>query len=352
MAFVSLLVISLLVNVLFVSAAPTVKLIGKHTTTVVSYFALPSGVPIIDVIVGDQYKGRFLFDTGASASCISDSLVKRLGLTTQPARNGATGGLLLGGQLAQMAYVPKLQIGGFSIVDSPFVILSQKALAAQVGANIDGIVGSSALTAFLAMIDFQKQQITLITEGDVTSEDLHSLGMSESIIIPVHDLSNYEFSCHVTLTNSINHLDEDLLIDTGDVDTFLSYETVQKLGLSRTLGEAQYHTIFGNVSVGKVTIPSLFLGSFPTDDVPAMFFTKTAYASFPPHLGLNVLSRYRILFDYGHKQMYIKPNFSSVPMIRILPSFPPASQLPKQPWSEHQPNMPQFTENFTQTVTR
>lgn len=277
-------------------------------TTTLSYTLARSGTQIIAVTLNGTVSANFIFDTGSNFSGISQTLVSRLKLTTHPAIGLDGLHIRVGGIRADAADI-QFDIGSFRLPRSPFIVIGGTTLSALAGQTVDGIIGADQLTVTPALLDVSKHQIMFLSHGFLSLADLRQLGMEDAVVVPVQDKGDdFLFKCAVRFRNGEREAEENLLIDTGASITSLSAKAADKLGL-KAMTARQQPTLFGTLKyqTGSVTITSL--GSTP---VLWPLLVDWTYDKDPPGfggigLGLDVLSKYRVLLDYQAKKMYLKP---------------------------------------------
>ncbi len=65
----------------------------------------------------------------------------------------------------------------------------------------------------------------------------------------------------------------------------------------------------GPVPTVLTVLPRLSFGPAATEvpDLTLLYVHGAGLASVPPHIGLDVLTRYQVLLDYSAKMLYLKP---------------------------------------------
>lgn len=283
---------------------------GKRYRTTIPYTPSKYGQIIVQVRLSGGLTGTFLLDTGSGSTCVTDTLAAKIGLSPVPAV-GTDGKpvLLYAGKQAQMVTVPLLQMSNFRLLNSPCLVLSQKSLSPLVGQLLDGIPGAGVLTIYPMYFDFLRHQITLFSPSPLTSDELRSVGMEDATGVPVADLTSnnrFAFACSTVMTNGNDQVQESLLVDTGGAGTLISEGTARQLKL-QPISDSHYSpTLFGNIVVRQAYLPTLFLGSLSVNNL-RLRYTPDISEAFRTHIGLDVLSQFRVLLDYKQKKMYLKP---------------------------------------------
>ena len=239
---------------------------------------------------------------------VTDALANQMGLSPVPAVGKDGRPLLLNSKQAQMVTVPQLYIGSFHLINPSCLVLSQKSLSALFGRPVDGVLGANVLTAYPMYFDFSKRQITLFYPSPLTGDQLRSVGMDDALTLPITDTAagGFGFACPVVMANGANSVQENLVVDTGAAGTIISGQTARQLQLQPISDNRKSPTLFGNLAVRQAYLPTLSLGSLSVNNL-LLRYTEGLSGSFPAHIGLDVLSHFRILLDYTQKKMYLKP---------------------------------------------
>lgn len=123
-------------------------------------YELCEGTPVVKVNIGG-HTYRFLFDTCAGYTCVTDKLVNAESLPYAQTNNKLIG---MQGDLT-MAQIPQLMLGDAKISNATAAIMpeSNPVLATL---HADGIIGSPIISQFVVTFDSRQQTITLTNEAD------------------------------------------------------------------------------------------------------------------------------------------------------------------------------------------
>ncbi len=288
---------------------------SKRYQTTISYTPLSYGPMLVQVRLSSSLTGTFLLDTGFSIACVTDALAAKMGLSPLPAV-GTSGKPITfyPGKQSQRVTVPLMQLGNFRLFDSFCLVLNQKALSDIAGQPVDGVLDAGMLAIYPMCFDFARHEITMFSPSPLTSAELRSIGMEDAARIPVTRMTGggVSFSCPAAMSNGSERVQESLLIDTGAVGTVLSEDTAQKLRLKPVSGNRNSPTLLGNIVVKQAYLADLSLGNLSVKNL-LLRYSSGLSDSFPAHIGLDVLSQFRVLLDFKQQIMYLKPIAPAIP---------------------------------------
>jgi hypothetical protein len=104
---------------------------------------------------------RFLLDTGASHTCVTPQLVKKLGITTR----GKATALGAGGEMIlEIAGIESLSVAGAEVRRLTVAVVNVDHVA-KLTKRIDGVVGNDFLRRFVVTIDYRRGRVTFSPPG-------------------------------------------------------------------------------------------------------------------------------------------------------------------------------------------
>lgn len=114
---------------------------------------------IVPVFINGQGPFRFVLDTGATFTCLDPALSRRLAL---PERRGSLGvGAGIGGAgPVRLVRIDSLRLGGAGAEDLTACEVDL-GHTAQVGIELDGLLGLNFLKPFRVTLDFEREVLTL-----------------------------------------------------------------------------------------------------------------------------------------------------------------------------------------------
>ena len=142
-----------------------------------SAYAIPSDgdTPILQFRTSSGDSVRLLIDTGASRSMVSQALIARLQLTTQPLNAGnftlAGAGSDCPTDPPRQAVLPSLQLGALKIRELAVLVMPKLG----VPPGTDGVLGASALRQLPMLIDPTQQQVRFDQQLSIHSAPAEAL---------------------------------------------------------------------------------------------------------------------------------------------------------------------------------
>ena len=226
-----------------------------------------------------------------------------------------------------------MTFGGLRFTQATFLVYLAKQVPKDWGQAIDGVIGANVLRGSPALFDFQKHQITFFPHSP-TADDLKQVGMADAYAVTVQDKDNnnlYRFS--VKLTNADKSVDAMMMADTGSDGTHIPFIVANQLGL-QPLGQGSASTYHGKLPFAFAAISSVTFGpvtlisnpssaTVPSVTVGPMTLLANnilvSYAQTPTDLqsrefegiktgllGCDLLSHFRVLFDYAGDKIYFQ----------------------------------------------
>lgn len=137
-----------------------VRASSQGTGTAILPYTDDQGAPVVEVVInGNPY--RFMLDTGAGMTCVSDRLVNAENLSYSQSEASMQG---LGNNLF-LAAIPSIGIGALELTAQQGIVMSaENVILSTLGA--DGIIGANILKNYVLSFDSQKKTITLAANAD------------------------------------------------------------------------------------------------------------------------------------------------------------------------------------------
>jgi len=281
--------------------------------------------PIVKVRVnGGKETLNFVLDTGSGMSVISEETAKRLGI--RPVARGGVARAVGGGGKFEIVYgyINSIEMGGAKVENVPVYI--RKFFDTNV--PVDGYLGLSVVSKFLASLDYGARRISLIRqnqtdvvepwtvvrrpEGVLTLAPIapNSEGVFE---VPLRTTSSGFLSGEVTLEGFEKTVN--FIIDTAASITVVSEKLSQEEQLLDLLQPSKMR-VFGAAGVTEdvklLQLPRLSLGLTKLEKINAAVLdmepvNETAGFTQSGILGGNFLRHFRIYFDFARGTMRLEP---------------------------------------------
>lgn len=252
---------------------------------------------------------RFLVDTGVGHTLIFDNhKAKQLGFSEK--RPYLLRGL--GDQPALEAYqveINQLDIGSFYIENITALVLpeSEFVLSKHLGTHIDGIIGHDLFESYPVLIDYPRKPL------EINPVKTYRRWVKRNTT--TLDLDFYKRKPYVDLTiPQLNHkVKGGFLIDTGLSDALWLFSKDVTFRKTVPVFDDYLGTgINGDVHGQRGKIPSLIFGTIQLNEIKIAYPDSTAFASLKfkknrlGSVGAELLSRFKLLFDYSKKQLLLK----------------------------------------------
>lgn len=275
----------------------------KHYESVIPWRSGRNTGLIIPVRVNGT-NASFLFDTGTGICAISDRFAEKLRLMPQPARRKDGSPVLLpNGRRLQQVRAETVQVGRSAAEDLRFAVHSGEMLKQLVGEPVDGIIGVEFIQDCAVLLDFPRQEIRLIDPGNLNRKELAPLGMEGAFHAPFRDVkSNYEYSMRVRF----GPIEADALLDTGAGTTYLRRSLADQLHLLPSTPPETQTTLERTFTLQRAILPRLQVGDTSIEQLAVAYLTEEV-PGHPNLLGLDILSRFRVLVDYPAEEIFLKP---------------------------------------------
>lgn len=296
---------------------------GEARTSV--SFEATDNRPILKVrINGGKELLNFVLDTGSGMSVISDQTAKRLGI--KPVARGGVARAVGGGGKFEIVYgyVNSIDLGGARVENVPVYI--RKFFDTNI--PVDGYLGLSIVSKFLASIDYGTRRMSLIRQNQTDLVEpwtivrrpegvltLAPIGPNSegTVEVPLRTTSSGFLSGEVTLEGfekSVN-----FIIDTAASITVVSEKLSQQEQLLDLLQPSKMR-VFGAAGVTDdvklLQLPRLSLGLSKLEKINAAVLdmepvNETAGFTQSGILGGNFLRHFRIYFDFARSTMRLEP---------------------------------------------
>jgi hypothetical protein len=272
---------------------------------------------VIPVVVNGQLPLKFILDTGVRTAILTEKIFSDILNLTYSRKYSVAGP---GGQRLVQAFVTNnvtLDLPpGVHGEGHAMLVLEEDYLELRnyLGVDVHGIVGYELFSRFIVSIDYEKKVLVLIRPDKFRPRRSYAV-----LPITIEDTKPY-IQTEVNMADSTSTRVK-LLIDSGASHGLIlepdSNDTlaVPALHISSIIGRG-----LGGVITGQIgRIKSLELGKYEVESVIANFPDPNSYMDTLKTsrtvlrngaIGGEILSRFRVIFDFPNEKMYIHKNAS------------------------------------------
>lgn len=290
--------------------------LAPYQTALPEDFAMSTARPdrlgrvVAPVSVNGQGPFRFIVDTGANRSVLSQALVERLGLTPQGASEVHS---VHGVTIAPLAQVQTLQYGNLALGTAAMPVLQGPMLAGELGLlGVDGMRGRRL------RMDFEYNCIEIIPSRGAPR-------LRGWVRVP----GQLRFGHLVVVRGTINNIRTNLLIDTGSNTSLANNALRDALGRrlqrrSGSLGSIAYTAGEPVFLTDSIFLPRLRFGDLDVRNIRAYvgdfhIFQLWGLVDEPTLLvGMDLLSQARgVAIDYSSGDVYFRTHAAPV-TVRVI----------------------------------
>jgi hypothetical protein len=282
------------------SRTAAIDLADGKTATV--RFALIDNRIVLPVTINGRGPYQFIFDTGG-ANILDTAVAQELGLKLDA--DGDAWGAGAERQQAWQTGVTRADLGGVASRDHEFRVISLEAIRKAIGFHrLDGLVGRELLQRFVVDIDYAEQTLIFAEptpwRAPAASLKPHAIEFYDSIpMVPA----------------VVDGLEGTFIIDTGDRSSLTLFRPFVDRHKLRTKYTKKVEAItgwgVGGPITAEVTRAKLVLAGRTLDGtVTRMPLLKTgafAISGLAGSIGTGVLKRFRTIYDYSRKHLYLMP---------------------------------------------
>jgi predicted aspartyl protease/Flp pilus assembly protein TadD len=281
--------------------------------------------PFLDVMVNGKGPLRFVLDTGASFSLISDEAAKRLGIS--PIASGGDGRAIGGSGSFPLVYslLDSIVIGGAKIENVPVYIRTiHQPSDVRPEEKYDGYLGLSLMANYLVTIDYKER--TLLLDRRESTEDPQVAASDSTVQIPIRTTRDGLASAETRLET----LEEPLnfIVDTGASVTVVSKAVVRQNNLQNLIIPDQRIQVVGAAGIDD-NVEALRLDAITVDclrktSTRAVILAMSVInedTGFEQHgiLGGDFLRHFKVQFDLRRYVLSLTPQNSQIQLVRSEP---------------------------------
>lgn len=270
-------------------------------------FRVHSGLITIPVRVNGSKELRMYLDTGMAASVVvlfHKESIEELGLKAGP--KIFVGGA--GGESRKQATVAPgatVEAGPLRLDKQPLVVMDD----AREGSDwpVDGIIGKSLFDRYLTEIDYDRSVVTFYEPAGAEIDP-------DAASIPIDLATDYPIIEGAVVLENGAKVPLKLLVDIGHRNALSLNEDPDKgvLPPKHAITSIGGRGIQGVIPARIGRVKALEFGPFTVADVPTAFLAPgtnpgISRATAAGNVGALVWSRFRVLFDYANKRMFLVP---------------------------------------------
>ena len=284
--------------------------VGKEALTTIP-FELHGEHIFIRIKVNQSEPLNFIFDTGASATVLSQKKAKRLKMSHTGFTHVRTN---KGPSIAYFSRNNTLEVSGIIIEDVRVTQLSLDHLDRVMERRVDGIIGHDLLDNYVVLVNYDNYSLQVYNKNAFQAPAHFSSHKIELIS------GRPYIDAELTLANG-EMLGGRFQLDNGSGSSITVYSPfVDEHNLSSKVGQTDliYTMSFSGVTDKNYAgrLEQLDVGNYRLTNIPIRLnrslYHKRAFKDGIGHIGNEVLKRFNIAFDYSRGISYWYPNRSFV----------------------------------------
>lgn len=247
---------------------------------------------------------NFILDTGSGGISLDSSTCAYYGIINNPSDTTITG--MGGSRKVNFVFDQQLNLPGLSIKKLNFHVNDYDVLSSVYGEKIDGIIGYSFFSKYIAAVNFDNNEIEVYTPGEIEyprgGSILRPLFTTLPILpMKIRDAKNTRFNFYFDTGAGLCFLmSQRYAKDSGILSPKRKRYTTQAEGLGGRLHMEL--TVVKQVKVGRYTFKSV--PTFLYDDI----YNVTSYPFVGGLLGNDILRRFNLIINYPQREIHIVPN--------------------------------------------
>ncbi|MFT3902898.1 MAG: aspartyl protease family protein [Niabella sp.] len=277
---------------------------SKEITTI-SFRTFTGGVVVVKAqLNGHSDSLTFVLDTGSGGISLDSTTAEYLAEIP-----GKPESLIRGiGGVRSVGFLRNrsLLIGGITVDSLDFHVVDYSVLSSLYGEKIDGIIGYSLLSRYIVKLNYDKQEMSLWTNGSIKYPRGGYLFRPRISKLPVHtsiikDAKSstfnylYDIGAGLTILFSKDYVDDSL---------FFKRKRHRYIKQGEGLG--------GRVEMELSVIKELKIGPYKFRNVPVNIFDDeyniTSYPLLGGIVGNDILRRFNCILNYDKHQIHLMPN--------------------------------------------
>ncbi|MGE0882960.1 MAG: aspartyl protease family protein [Blastocatellales bacterium] len=313
---------------------------GKEIVTIP--FELINNRPFVKVMINGQGPFRFVVDTGASMSVLSDKTAKLLGV--KPVAKGGNARAIGGSGTFPILYglLNSIEMGEAKVETVPIYIRTvHSSDDTPESERSDGYIGLSVLSQFATTIDYQTQQmeldrtplsndqLTASTDSDKATDTAVPATAKAPVDGARHDFEVPIRSTSGGLASAETHLPTmdrplNFIVDTGATVTVISKAAVKRYQLEGMKMKGVTFRVIGAAGIEEgaeaLSLSALTVNNLQKSDSRALVLDLEAInetSGFEQHgvLGGDYLRHFRVVLDLRRHYFGLTPQSSAISVV-------------------------------------
>lgn len=269
-----------------------------------------NNVILLPVRINGSFEMNFILDTGVKSTILTEPVILPwLDVDTLKDINvrGLGKGEIIKASLARdiSMSLPGVEGSGLNLVVMPDGLISYSGMF---GKPVYGIIGYDLFGQFTIEINYQQEYIVLHNPFKFKGK---KGGRWQTIPLDIRKSKPY---IQATLKDHTGKsIEETWLLDTGAsmaISLFQDNVDIPEKSINSFLGKGLSGEVHGYLGRN----PAFTIGRFTLDDIITGYPDEESLAMFPEsmdwygNIGSDVLSRFKIIFDYLHEKVYLRKN--------------------------------------------
>jgi predicted aspartyl protease len=168
--------------------------------------------------------------------------------------------------------------------------------------QVDGLLGLNVLSRLTVLIDPQLKWVMLWWPRALTSAERERMNMGDAVELPLKERDDGVLQVQARLNDTV---DVQLPLDTGSDVTCIPMNVADQLKLEPTGPGRMAESLYDKGREREAPLQQIALGTLK------LWWMVVHYSDNPrlinQALGMDVLSRFRVLLDIPNKKLYLKP---------------------------------------------
>lgn len=283
---------------------------NKKNKKVYVPFEVYNNLIVVPIRLNDKLPLKFIMDTGIRTTILTEKLMSdALDLTLHRK-------IMIKGPgeqqiiAAHVANNVNIKLPGIVGRGQALLVLEEDFLQLRnhLGIDVHGIIGYELFSRFVVEVDYKNRMLVL-------HDGKHFKPKKNFIRLPLTIEDTKPYLLTTIVLSDGNKVKSKLMVDTGASHALLLEEDPSKnIYLPEHNVEASIGRGLGGTIMGRLArIESIHIGDFSLKNVIASFPSPGSYIDtlfFSRHgtLGGELLSRFRVIFDYSSESIYLKKN--------------------------------------------